>query len=80
MSSTKSYSIEKRITRSVAKTILNSKSGQTSSIFIESDNQLNNNVNDNGRKERKKEEKVVPAANVFNSGMCIAQESVEFFP
>jgi len=79
MSATKSYSIEKRITRSVARIILNSKSDQTSSLFIEIDNKLNNNVNDNSRKEMMKKEEVVPAANVFNSGMCITQDS-GFFP
>jgi hypothetical protein len=69
MAPTKSYSIEKRITRSVARIILNGKSDQTSSMFIETDNT---------GKEMKKE-KVVPAANVFNSGMCISQDSVDFF-
>jgi ribosomal protein L31E len=79
MSATKSYSVEKRITRSVAKIIQKNKSDQTSSMFIEIDNKLNSNVNDNGRKKMKKKEKVVPAANVFNSGMCITQDSVDFF-
>ncbi|CAF1942855.1 unnamed protein product [Rotaria magnacalcarata] len=69
MSPTKSYSVEKRITRSVARIILNSKSDQKSSMFIEIDNKLNNDVNDNRRKKMKKKEKVVPAANVFNSGL-----------
>ena len=78
MSSTKSYSIEKRITRSAAKIILNSKSDQTSSVLIEIDNKLNKYVNDNSTKEVKKKKKVVPAANVFNSGMCIAQDSMDF--
>ena len=79
MSPTKSYSVEKRITRSVARIILNSKSDQKSSMFIEIDNKLNNDVNDNRRKKMKKKEKVVPAANVFNSGMCITQDSVDCF-
>ncbi|CAF2037124.1 unnamed protein product [Rotaria magnacalcarata] len=38
-------------------------------MLIKIDNKLNNNVNDNRRKELKKKEKVVPAANVFNSGL-----------
>jgi hypothetical protein len=78
MSPTKSYAVEKRITRSVARIILNSKSDQTSSMFIEIDNKLTNNVNGNIKKEMKKKEKVVPVATVFNSGMCIAQ-AVDFF-
>ncbi|CAF4823862.1 unnamed protein product [Rotaria socialis] len=38
-------------------------------MFIEIHNKLNNDVNDNRRKKMKKKEKVVPAANVFNSGL-----------
>ena len=79
MSPTKSYSIEKRITRSAARIIENSKSDQTSSISIEIDNKLSNNDNHNGRKEmKKKKEKVVPAANASSSGMCITENSVDF--
>ena len=41
MSPAISYSVEKRITRSIARIILNSKSDQKSSMFIEIHNKLN---------------------------------------
>ncbi|CAF1342187.1 unnamed protein product [Didymodactylos carnosus] len=67
MPPTKSYFIEKRITCSAARSILNSKSDKTSSLSIEIHNKLNNNVNDDRRKEMKKKKKVVPAENVLTS-------------
>lgn len=79
MSPTKSYSVEKRITRSAARIILNSKSDQKSSMFIQIDNELINNVNDNRKKKMKEKEKVVPTANVLNSGMCVTQDSMDCF-
>ena len=79
MSPTKLNFVEKRVTRSAARLILNSKSDQTSSMLIESDSKLNNNGIDSRRKQMKKKEKPIPAANVCKSGMCITYDSVVVF-
>jgi hypothetical protein len=79
MPTIKSNSVEKRITRSTARLIQNSKSDRTPSMFTEIDSKFNSNVNDNGRKEmKKKKENTVLPANVIKSGMCIIQDSVDF--
>ena len=73
MSPAKSFSVEKRITRSAARIILNEKSNQTSSSVIDMESQLNDHVIDTKGKRMKKAQ-LVPAASEFESGMCIAHD------
>lgn len=71
MSPAKSFSVEKRITRSAAKIILNGKSNRTSSSLIGMDTQWNDHVIDTKRKGMKKTQ-LDAAANEFESGMRMA--------
>ena len=67
----KSISVEKRITRSAARTILNEKSDQTFPLLIHTESQTNDHVSDTKRKGTKKA-RSDPATSELESGMCIA--------
>ena len=73
MSPAKSFSVEKRITRSAARIILNEKSNQTSSLVMNMESQLNDHVIDTKGKRMKKAQ-LVPATSEFESGMGIAHD------
>lgn len=73
MSPAKSFSVEKRITRSAARTILDEKSNQTFSSLINTESQTNDDVSDTKRKGMKKA-RSDPATSEFESGMCIAAD------
>jgi hypothetical protein len=73
MAPTKSFSVEKRITRSAARIILDGKLNQTSSSLIGMDIQLNDHGIDTKRKGTKKAQ-LDPAANEFESGMRVAYD------
>ena len=73
MSPPKSFSVEKRITRSAAKTILNEKSNQTFWPLIDTENQTNDHAGDTRRKGMKKT-RSDPATSEIESGMCIVAD------
>ena len=68
MASTKTYSIEKRITRSAASTMVDKESGQKSSASTGSDGK-SKEVDVGRKKEVKKKKTVVSAGNEYQSGL-----------
>lgn len=72
MSLTKPYSIEKRITRSVARTLVDKNLKKKSSGSIGCDDQLKN-VDDSQKNGMRKKKTVIEEGNESKSGLCINQ-------